>query len=248
MQRTIIGVEFSASSGRVCCAQGSFADGRTAVTEIEECSGGEDTAAVVAEWIRSSPHRALIALDAPLGWPAALGTMMSEHRAGQALEGRPEELFRRRTDHFVGALMGEHPLGVGVDRIAAYAALAFLEDLRTSSESAIPLAWSRDADAAAAIEVFPAATLKAHRVDARGYRSAAETDLRFNLVVALRDRIRLPGDVGMLVGDPDVLDAAVCVLAAHDFLVGSACEPEEDGLARTEGWIWVRDPDARHAA
>jgi len=41
----------------------------------------------------------------------------------------------------------------------------------------------------------------------------------------------------------DVLDAAVCVLAAGDFLLGRAMAPENRSQAEREGWIWVRAPE-----
>ena len=47
---------------------------------------------------------------------------------------------------------------------------------------------------------------------------------------------------------PDVLrsehslDAAICVLAGHDFLAGRCIAPADGGLAGAEGWIWVREP------
>jgi len=40
----------------------------------------------------------------------------------------------------------------------------------------------------------------------------------------------------------DALDAAVCLLAARDFLMGEAMAPENESLARLEGWIWARRP------
>jgi len=49
-----------------------------------------------------------------------------------------------------------------------------------------------------------------------------------------------------LLANPDVLDAAVCVLAALDFLAGNSMPPVVgDHLARKEGWIWVKKPEER---
>jgi hypothetical protein len=39
-------------------------------------------------------------------------------------------------------------------------------------------------------------------------------------------------------------DAAVCVLAAMDFLTAEVFEPSDPDTARQEGWIWVRKPHA----
>jgi hypothetical protein len=43
----------------------------------------------------------------------------------------------------------------------------------------------------------------------------------------------------MLESNADTLDAAVCVLAAKDFLEGRACQPVDLDLAVREGWIWA---------
>jgi hypothetical protein len=40
------------------------------------------------------------------------------------------------------------------------------------------------------------------------------------------------------------LDAGVCILAAHDLLVGQASKPPDAELASREGWIWVRRPNS----
>jgi hypothetical protein len=45
-----------------------------------------------------------------------------------------------------------------------------------------------------------------------------------------------------MIADDDMLDAAVCVLAGHDFLIGTAKAPADVDPFRTEGWIWARDP------
>jgi hypothetical protein len=44
-----------------------------------------------------------------------------------------------------------------------------------------------------------------------------------------------------MIADDDMLDAAVCVLAGHEFLTRTARAPDVDPF-RTEGWIWARDP------
>jgi hypothetical protein len=44
---------------------------------------------------------------------------------------------------------------------------------------------------------------------------------------------------GDLSGNADLLDAAVCVLAARDFITGRAAPPPDRCLAEHEGWIWT---------
>lgn len=86
----------------------------------------------------------VIAIDAPLGWPAVLGPTMSAHRAGQQLLPRRSALFRRRTDESVRRMTGKIPLDVGAEKIAhaAHQALDLLERLRILTSRPIPLARS----------------------------------------------------------------------------------------------------------
>ena len=47
----------------------------------------------------------------------------------------------------------------------------------------------------------------------------------------------LPGKVSRLEEKDGVLDAALCVLAGADFLIGEVYAPEDGELARKDGWI-----------
>jgi hypothetical protein len=47
-----------------------------------------------------------------------------------------------------------------------------------------------------------------------------------------------------MAANADALDAAVCVVAAGDFLAGSTMPPEDLALAPREGWIWARAKNA----
>ena len=64
----------------------------------------------------------LVAIDAPLGWPAAFAKSLQGHRAGDALSASKEALFSRETDRLVRARTGLTPLSVSADRIARTAA------------------------------------------------------------------------------------------------------------------------------
>jgi hypothetical protein len=93
-----------------------------------------------------------------------------------------------------------------------------------------------------AIEVYPAATLKAHGLPSRGYKSRnGSRDARAEIVNALSKRMTLSTDSDVLLSNDDALDAAVCVLAGLDFLEGAVHNPGEDlDVAEREGWIWFR--------
>jgi len=60
------------------------------------------------------------------------------------------------------------------------------------------------------------------------------------MIRGLGHHMQLPADTSPLLANADVLDAAVCVLAASDFLQGWAMPPEDHPRAEREGWIWVR--------
>jgi hypothetical protein len=71
------------------------------------------------------------------------------------------------------------------------------------------------------------------------YRAPQDAEARYALVSALQDVFEVHADLAVLEQKVDALDAALCVLAGVDFLGGNARPPEDPGLARTEGWIWV---------
>ena len=138
--------------------------------------------------------------------------------------------------------MGKTPLDVGADRIArtAHAALGLLAKLRSRLDLEIPLAWSPDfTPPVAAIEVYPSATLKARGIRSAGYKKPGDVAERDGVIEALATLMGLPKDVSAMSERADALDAAVCLLAAGDFLSGSAVPPQDQELAVKEGWIWV---------
>ena len=182
---------------------------------------------VLATWIEEAPEATLIAIDAPLGWPAPLAAALESHRAGGAIETPADCMFRRRTDDFVHEAIGKKPLEVGADRIArtAHAALDFLDQLGKTLGTPIRLAWNpNDQGGPAAIEVYPAATLKAHEVRHTGYKKVDQQTERREIVEALRRRwMTIPDSCAKeLLHNADTLDAAVCAFAADDFIAGRA--------------------------
>ena len=120
-------------------------DGRWALVAAERGEAHASLAARLASWLPASGP-ALLAIDAPLGWPRALGPALSRHVAGDPLTEAPGQLFGRSTDRFVRERIGKRPLEVGAERIArtAHAALRLLADVRERSGLAIPLAWSHE--------------------------------------------------------------------------------------------------------
>jgi hypothetical protein len=254
MRATIIGIDCATRANKVGLALGTFFEGRTAVDQVRLGAPKDPPSDIVAEWVKQNGGPVLLALDAPLGWPAPLAQALSRHRAGAELPYDPHQtfrsedelrqradlLFRRETDHYVFERTGKRSLDIGADRIArtAHAALALLEELRRRLVKRIPLAWTPEICGVSAIEVYPAATLKAHGIP----YNPDSVEERQRLCDALRTRIGMPTDSGLIQRSRDALDAVTCLLAGHDFLNGQARCPEKPALAEQEGWIWVRDP------
>src|SRR5215468_8801728 len=107
---------------------------RVAVLETRCAASDSPAAKIVAGWVRDS-ERVLLALDAPLGWPVALGEALAMHQAGCPLPATANEMFRRLTDDHIYRRLGRRPLEVPADRIAraAHAALRFLEPPQTNA-------------------------------------------------------------------------------------------------------------------
>lgn len=111
MSVRLIGVDCATDHAKVGLARGE-SDGHTLMVHDAAVCTAENTAAKrVATWLaRSAGGPVLVAIDAPLGWPAALGTTLSRHRAGDGIATDPNELFRRETDSVIKRTLGKQPL------------------------------------------------------------------------------------------------------------------------------------------
>ena len=97
--------------------QARVVGGRLVIKEAR-CASNEETASLlVARWLRLT-RRALIALNAPLGWHTGLTKALQHHSAGAALKWRPNQMFRRLMDDEINRRVGQRSLDVGADRIA----------------------------------------------------------------------------------------------------------------------------------
>jgi predicted RNase H-like nuclease len=237
----VVGIDAATDPRRTGIAFATWTPHVTRVAAARPGESTEDLARHTAAWVADAT-RWLVAIDAPLGWPAPLGDRLPGHRAGVALGADPDALFRRHTDRAIQERVGKTPLEVGADRIArtAVAALELLAAIAGRVRAPLPLAWGPDYPGpGAAIEVYPAATLKAMGVRAAGYKRDAGR--RAQLARTLGRHLTLPRGVS---ANEHVLDACLCVLAAGDFLAGRAPGPEDRVRAEREGWIWVREPRA----
>ncbi len=239
----VIGIDCATDAKNVGLALCTIRDGQP---QIEQVSTGTSWPAVdeqVASWATTPT---LLALDAPLGWPAPLGESLHTHRAGDAFATTPNAMFRRATDDAIAKRLSKRPLDVGADRIArtAHAALSFLARLSKLLDTSIPLAWHpRPITGITAIEVYPAGTLTARNLPNSGYKGskAPATKLREQLTTAIRNELSFDQQAHeRMVHTDHALDAVLCVCAGLDFLSGEAVAPDDLSLAKREGWIWVR--------
>lgn len=171
-----------------------------------------------------------------------MGPALSVHQAGGPVDTGMH--FNRETDRIVHREIGKKPLDVGSDRIArtARAALMLLEQLRQRLGQDIPLAWTRDWKGAAAIEVYPAATLRGYGIPSSDYKKKDQLAQRSVILARLDDLVGFRAGVPAVITNADQLDAVVCVLAGHDFRFAEVSQPRDVNLAHKEGWIWVRRP------
>lgn len=179
-------------------------------------------------------------MDSPLGWPKALGPSLVSHRAGMIIEVDANLLFRRVADGVIKQRLGKQSLDVGADRIARTAvdALRLLDQMRRDAGRSIPLAWAPDeAEPWRVIEVYPAATRRAHgALDAGGSLEGLDELVDCSAVLEIVRK------------SVDAADACVCALAAADFVFGRAVPPADLGTARKEGWIWAPEATSRSSS
>lgn len=237
----IIGIDCATQDKNVGVACGRLADSRV---EVSNVFVGDHAGSVLDHLVKSCVRGepTLLAIDAPLGWPAALGPALTGHTAGSHIPIAANSLFRRRTDACIKEKLGRQSLDVGADRIArtAHSALKILNELAERLLTRIPLAWAPHIAGVAAIEVYPAATLAAYSIAARSYKKPAEESARQAILDELQKLVTIQCTNDKLLQNADALDASVCVLAGADFFRGKAHPPDDYELAAKEGWIWSR--------
>lgn len=229
----LLGIDCATQPAKVGLAWAELSGHRVRVLHCRTASRTQSPAELAGAWLREA-EGAVIALDAPLGWPLALGRVLPGHRAGQPMAASSNDLFRRATDLDIRGRFGKRPLEVGANFISrtAVAALELLDSLRQLTGEPIPLALSASSTGRfTAIEVYPAATRLAHGAPDRG---GGLEGLEHLLDLSHVDRTAL--------NSPDAIDAIVCALAAADFALGRAKPPSDPMLARLEGWIWTANP------
>jgi hypothetical protein len=239
----VVGIDCAVDAQKTAIAFADVQADRLVIRDATAC-GGRDVAQLACE-MASSEAPTLFAMDAPLGWPVALGDALAQHRAGTAIRASGHSFFRRRTDEIVKSEAGQQPLDVGADRIArtAVAALALLDNIRRLLSRSVPLAWTPAIAEASVIEVYPAATLRQLGIEPRAYKKASQAPARRAIVQKLAGAVEVNFVRDAAEANADVLDAIVCVIAGVDFLRGTCRLPTAGDLpdAEREGWIWFRE-------
>lgn len=238
----VIGMDCATEAKKVGLAMGIYRNRGITLFETKFGSDGESIAKIIGDWIHTD-DKVVYAIDAPLGWPEDLGSSLCNHSAGQAISVESNTLFRRETDRFIKKTLGKQPLDVGADRIArtAYAALKVIGEVQIAVDKKIEMAWDPDkVDGISVIEVYPAATLQCYGIRNSGYKEKGQKAEREDILKGLGQVMDIQCNSQHMILSADVLDSAVCLLAAKDFLNGDVYFPNDLEQAKKEGWIWVR--------
>ncbi|HKP62237.1 MAG TPA: DUF429 domain-containing protein [Polyangiales bacterium] len=244
---TLVGIDCALDEHKLGLARARLdAAGTLNVERVTLGTAGESAAASVSAWLDGA-EQYVVALNAPLGWPAQLAPSIHGHRAGEPLAQRPDALFRRQTDQLVHKAVGKWPPEMGADRIArtAWAALGLLSAVRALRSRPLPLVF-RQAESGV-IEVFPVATLRARGLAGAGYKAKTHAGrrARADLLKRLGAELELSVAHDLLIEDPNQFDALLCVLAGADFARGLCVPPTDLTLAKQEGFIWFRSSGQR---
>lgn len=249
MSVRLVGIDCAVDPAKVGVALATLEGERCRVLDARRCGKNNLPVDMIAKWYDEAPLT-LLAIDAPLGWPAAMAEELATHAAGRPLAAEPNRLFRRATDRAIHARLSKQPLDVGANFIArtAKAALDLLETLRERTGESIPLAWQAKVPAnLAAIEVYPAATMRAWSLPIVCYKKSAQRAERQQMLDAMPEWFDASAAREAALASADVLDAVLCVLAAVDFCQGRAVGPKDEQytVARKEGWIWAAENISR---
>jgi len=242
----LVGLDAASQRSSFGYAIGELTNGRIMLSHAGLLAAKDEpnaVARIIAPAIAKASH-ALIAVDAPLGWPKALAPALMGHSAGTHMVAQKDTLFARETDRAVRDAIKKKPLEVAADKIAraTHTALEVLGELRRVTKKPLPLAWAKSFNGCAVIEVYPGATLKARGLADSGYKKpdAKERKVRADIATALKHEMP---DLAQLIDErADVFDACLCLIAARDFLECAVLEPTNLDVAQREGWIWVRKP------
>lgn len=247
----VIGIDCATNAKKVGLAMGVYGDGNTTLLETKLGSDGNSIAEIIMNWIQED-DKVILAIDAPLGWPVDLGNSLYRHCAGEVLPVEPDLMFRRETDRFIKEKLGKQPLDVGADHIArtAHAALKIIGELQLATNNSIEIPLkTEEMSRFSVIEVYPAATLQCYGIQNTQYKEKDQEKQRGNILFELGKLMSIGCNslqIQQMHHNADILDSAVCLLAAKDFLNGEVYPPADYKKAKKEGWIWVKKHESQN--
>src|SRR5258705_13282602 len=99
MNEILIGIDCATVNNKIGVALGRLESKGVIVEVCQVCSAEEKAADIIVRWLRDTrASRALLAIDAPLGWPKDLSLALADHRAGRHISIDSNEMFCRKTD------------------------------------------------------------------------------------------------------------------------------------------------------
>lgn len=248
---TIIGVDCAVDENNTGLSLGELLNDTLVIRDVTIASKDNPPSAIITRWLLDNSP-ALLAFDAPLGWPVAMGSELTRHKAGQPIGCNANNLFSRETDRFIHKEFKKKPLDVGADRIArtAHKALIILDELRKNTRKDIPLIWEPEAlTEMGVIEVYPVATLMSLKIEFSGYKN---NNISLSERRAIRRRIlesmhnnspkldMSDSLIEKLLSNDNQFDSAICTLAGAHFARSECISPTNLETSAKEGWIWVR--------
>lgn len=93
----LIGIDSATKQSNIGLALASFQDGKATLRDAKVGSETKSALAIVKDWLAEG-QLALLALDAPLGWPIELGRNLHAQKAGEWIHVDRDRLFSRYTD------------------------------------------------------------------------------------------------------------------------------------------------------
>lgn len=188
-----------------------------------------------------------IGIDVPFGWPDEFVAMVCLHHMGR-LDPPPltpelkKQLCYRLTDRHVFARIKKVPLMVAADKIAIVTmrGIRILAELGVSDRSGVD----------GVVEVYPAAALRRWELIPAGFKGpkggAALADFVLKLKVKAPWLNLSAVDPKLFAKDDHAFDAVICALVARATALDltERPAPEEQAIARREGWIALPYPDS----
>ncbi|MEU8361248.1 DUF429 domain-containing protein [Nonomuraea sp. NPDC048882] len=229
------GIDLAAEPPRTAVAWLTWSSNGAQVTRLE--LGAKDD--LLIEAITAATKTGI---DCPFGWPVKFIDFITAHRTGHvtvpqdvpALIWR-HDLTHRVTDQAVEARTGRRPLSASADRIG-HTTMRCAALLSTLAAQGHPVDRR---GTGAAVEVYPAATLRLWNLPHQSYKRPTELNVLVDRLKREAPWLDLAGHEALCRTSADATDAVICALAARAGALGLATTPppEHSETAAAEGWI-----------